>query len=223
METPSPSLPLTRRHLMLLWLCWTVATMVSFTIGWSTSLAWFPWQSIPETPNAQRVAYFFEGIPAALWLGLAQYVILRVYIRRVKWVSLLVVSVLGHSIGYGVVVLSSYSNSPASDLFYEPRYWSFLGYQEEYAPLYGLIVGVLQAPVLWVKLKSRRWWLWPVPCAIASTLAGIAWARMQSPVNPRYVGILAEGAVYGLITGFGLVLLLRGTTIPPVNEEAPAS
>ena len=82
--TPPPAVPLTTRRLMLLWLWWIVATAVGFAIGWSISLAWFPWEIVPRSNIYQFGGSSLLALTPGIFVGLAQYAILRLFISKQK-------------------------------------------------------------------------------------------------------------------------------------------
>ena len=220
--TPPTAAPLTPRRLMLLWLSWTVATAVGFTAGWEMPFAWFPSDS--ENPSGgvmSHVELFFGHLTPALWAGLAQYVVLRFLLHPANWLPWIIVTAIGHAAGNAVISLFT---DPFNEMFFSDsliiRCWiSAMHYGS-----IGIAVGVLQTPILLAKFKGRRWWSWPFFSAIGTTCGGVVWLQMLQhyPFGPDTLAQILQSSTYGLISGLALVLLLRGTTIPQVKNEAKA-
>ena len=218
MPTPSPALPLTTRRLMLLWLSWTVGSAIANTAAWIIVFEFNPSEGLLlSTELLTEVGLDLNYAIQGAYYGLAQWLVLRYFIRGPRWFPWVLITILGAVIG--------------SYVFYG-FWWDLItvhGYQDRISaqiafPLhYGLVVGVLQAPFLNFRFGLARWWLWPIPSVISVFLGSFVWEAVAADNSLRPIGLAAEGLTVGLITGLALVLLLRGTPIPQVKEEAKAS
>ena len=226
MPMPPLAQPLTTRRLMLLWLSWTVAATLGWILESFNSFYLFPrdYFTIAGAPidaidAMSNLGWSLLGISTGLLVGLPQAFTLRHFFGGKKWFLWPLLT----SVGLGVFFLID-----------ELTYWEFivdikyglLSWQAiRLFALPGLLIGVMQVPILERKFHGLRWWLWPLFSGIGWMVGRFVWFQAWAPENTflfiSYRGML-HGSIYGLITGLGLVLLLRGTPIPRVKEKAQA-
>ena len=192
-----------------------MATGVGHMIGKSILNELFPWSVVYESETLFEFMFFINGLNSSIFVGLSQYVLLRWFIPGEKWPIWIIVTAMGNALGYTVGnIIGGYDVDGTTLRELIPGY---AGLIPLYAPT-GIVVGIFQAPILWIKMKGKRWWFWPLPCSLAFTFAGIVVHAVHFKFTA--ISMFLEGTVLGSITGLALVLLLIGTPIPKVKEES---
>ena len=215
----SPLLPfpkLNSRRLMLLWLLWTVVTAVSLSIGAWVNSHLFPWGYIIRIAGEDG-ALLIQGFSPGIFIGVAQYAVLRWQFPSMRWCPWVIVTALGHALGSGISMALSLATEEVGYAI-PPVYGPLSVYIWIYTPT-GFIPGIAQAPLLWMKFKGARWWLWIPTCTLAAQFA----IYVLYVVSPRTLPYLLDGAIYGILTGLALVLLLRGKSIPQAKDDVQPS
>jgi len=172
---------------LIFWSLWVLA----ISIGWFASWSLNHYVIIPAVKGKRGDAQIV-GIITGVIIGLSQWIVLRRQkIQVIPWV--LAIWWVGATIA-GITINCSFDVALPDSIFY---YWA----------LWGAILGIFQVFVFCFILKfeiSRAAW-WVLISALGTALGSLWYGK--SPLWP--FNNLLVGTVYGAITGFGLVWLLR--------------
>jgi len=175
------------------WLLWALASTAGLALGFSVSFAAL--ETLGKAmANAMAVAVVGAGIGASV--GTAQWLVLRRQVSRAGWWAL--ASAVGLAVGFAVAfaVVEATDESEA------------VGFAVA-GMVGGASVGTAQWIILRRKVSRAGWW------ALASTVSlALAFVVVEAVPYARTLTVAgaAGGAVYGVITGDVLILLLRQPT-----------
>ncbi len=184
-----------KRREVGLWLAWTLATTLGLLIGY-LPLAFL----IPSLDLG--FARVLAPIVSGLFLGLAQWLVLRPYFARsYHWI-------LNHASGWvvgyglGLLVIQLLSQTSLGMLF------GFI--------FFGVIVALFQYPVLRREVPRLGLWIlasvvgWTLGAYLSQLAAGVFF---QHALPAAFTGVLVSvgviGLVAGMITGVALILIVR--------------
>ena len=175
-----------------LWLWWVVAGMVGWAAGWGVGWA------VVESLSMDIAVAGYVGVVAGLTVaGVLQWLMLRRQVAHAVW--WIVASIVGGAVVGGVIVAVGADTGFTAEVVRDVD----VGWVVE-AALFGAVLGVLQWLVLRRQVALSGLWV------LASTVGWI----VGDPVCSSLVGFgtlswVVFGAVYGAITGFALMWLLR--------------
>ena len=217
-ENTRTSIQPDRPRPLILFVSWMALTSVATVVGWSINDAWFPWEIIdPEDETFAVVAILLSYITPGIFLAAAQYAVFRYHMPGSNWLLWLAVTPVAYA---AARTLSAMMWN--SWLLNEANPWTEIEFICYHATI-GVLMGLAQAPILDRWFGGHRGWYWPLPCAVGSTLAGLLAATFSTLFANITLVTCLSGATYGLVTGLGLILLLRAEVVPQEKEEAQAS
>ncbi len=184
-----------KRHEVGLWLAWTLTTALGMLIGY------LPLAFLINLIDL-GLARVFVPIISGLFLGLAQWLVLRPYFTRSsQWIFN---HASGWVVGYGLglLVVQLFSQTPLGML---------LGFVS-----FGVIVALFQYPVLRREVPRLGLWIlvnvvgWTLGAYLSQLAAGLFFQHvLPTPFTGVLVGVGITGLVAGAITGVALILILR--------------
>ena len=188
-----------------LWLRWTLATMVALILGF------VPFTFFRFTLDLLWIRWLIPLWAGAL-VGVFQWLALRPYLTHsVDWI---VNGGVGWALGFALGLF-------AIQALAETGWGVLLGYL-----LFGLIIGVLQWPVLrreipnavpWVAASVLGWALGTL--ASEWVLGAFFYGRQPPEVIVVAVNVAVVGLVAGAITGLALVWIVRKPEVAPATVE----
>ena len=193
----------TRHNLRHIWIWWAIVT-ATITALTQSQVYWDLW---PRHFQGSLISPFLRGAVNGALLGLVQALLLCHFFKGLKWLTWALVV----AVGYGVMSLlfvvvhehqpPRYGHGPYLSLIDQIVLLGFLG----------VLAGAMQVPMLqrWIPGKGGwvMWW-W-------AAIHGIAWAAglvgryLLSRVGIPYYSRVIDGVALGLITGIGLLILVR--------------
>lgn len=181
------------------WLQWILVTLLGFLL----SLLLI---EIGESPHLG----IREGVIGGAVIGLAQFLVLRRYIRQAWW------WIVASMLSWGLLGLSSLS--PLG--WVVPRTTIFTA-RIFYGALFGTLIGVCQGVAQWLVLKPRipkawRWILisslcWAIALAFGWTVGGVLRLLSQLFLGD-VVGLTVAWLGVGILQGIALIGLLQDAT-----------
>ncbi|MBD1871689.1 hypothetical protein H6F95_31190 [Cyanobacteria bacterium FACHB-471] len=181
------------------WLWWAVATGIAGALVGALEASGFQFLA----------TVFFTG----LFIGIAQWLILRHYIPESFW--WIAVSTLGWFFGLMLMVSLDVVLDPIIQFLSRLGAWQvfWMNLVGEFVVL--AILGAAQLPILWRAVRKAYWWL-PVS-ALGGALQGASGSAVAYVIQPgvlsgTFVTALSYGSgwlTYGIVTGICLQWLLR--------------
>lgn len=182
-----------------LWLWWAVATGIAGAIVGALEASGFQFLA----------TVFFTG----LFIGIAQWLILRHYIPKSFW--WIAVSTLGWFFGLMLTVSLDVVLDPIIQFLTRLGAWQvfWMNLVGEFVVL--AILGAAQLPILWRSIRKAYWWI-PVS-ALGGALEGASGSAVAYVTPPgvwsgTFSTALSYGSgwlAYGIVTGICLQWLLR--------------
>lgn len=192
-----------------LWLAWTLATAAGMLLGL------VPFALLNAQLDVLAVRLLLP-LWTGFWVGLLQWLALRPYLTHsVDWV---LNGGAGWSAGFalGLLAIESLAGSPLG---------AVLGYL-----LFGLIIGVLQWPVLRREVANAWAWVlasvvgWAAGALVAQVVLGLLAGSNPGLLVQSAVSSLVVGLVAGALTGLALVWMARQPdTAAPRTRPATAA
>ena len=184
-----------KRNEIGLWLAWTLATTLGMLIGY-LSLA------LLVGSLDLGIARVIVPIISGIFLGLAQWLVLRPYISKsYDWI-------LNHAVGWvvgytlGLYVVQLLSKTPLGMLV------GFISF--------GLIVALFQYPALRREIPHLATWIlanvigWTLGAYLSLLAAGVFFQNVApTPFTSVLVSVGITGLVAGAITGLALIWIVR--------------
>ncbi len=184
-----------KRNEFGLWLAWTLATTLSLLIGYLL-LAFL------TSSMDLGLARVLVPVISGLLLGLAQWLVLRLYVGRAyDWI---LNQASGWVVGYGLglLVVQLFSRTPLGML---------LGFV-----FFGAIVGIFQYPILQREVPHLALWIlanvagWTLGAYLSQLAAGIFFQHaLPTTVTGVLVSVGVSGLVTGAITGVAFIIIVR--------------
>jgi hypothetical protein len=225
---PAPALAKDAGHLKArngtLWLSWFVATAVGWAIGWILA-------GVIQEPIHRSIGRDYGFVMAEMaagaagWaltgliIGIGQWLAIRSRVRRAGW--WVVATVVGWTL---VGALQWFRARAMEEIMVEWVPWLGRRFMRQYGPwfemgmgmlsdgLVGLVIGVIQWPVLRKKVRGAGWWIAVSMLAWASTtvLVAVSSRVLQVP-NDEGIWLVVSlfgGLIPGLVTATGMVWLV---------------
>jgi len=184
-----------KRNEFGLWLAWTLATALGMLIGY------LPLAFLVGSLDL-GVARVIVPIISGIFLGLAQWLVLRPYVTRsYDWI-------LNHAVGWvvgftlGLFVVQLLSKTPLGML---------IGFMS-----FGLIVALFQYPVLRREIPHLGTWIvanvigWTLGAYLGQLAAGVFFQNVAPTIfTSVLVTVGITGLVAGAITGLALIWIVR--------------
>ncbi|MBD2057695.1 hypothetical protein H6F88_17005 [Oculatella sp. FACHB-28] len=182
-----------------LWLWWAVATGIAGALVGALEASGFQFLA----------TVFFTG----LFIGTAQWLILRHYIPKSFW--WIAVSTLGWFFGLMLMVSLDVVLDLIIQFLTRLGAWQVFWMNLVGEPVVLAILGAAQLPILWRAVRKAYWWL-PVS-ALGGALQGASGSAVAYVIQPgvlsgTFVTALSYGSgwlTYGIVTGICLQWLLR--------------
>ncbi len=145
------------------------------------------------------------GVGIGAVTGIFQWLVLRSYIRRSGWWIL--ASVTGLFVGLGMYGIVSIVWKYPFDLGLP---LGVLGYALAFL-LGGLLIGLMQRPVLRRYVRHSNRWVWISAIGWAASVLGLSFPGNMFGYSPLAVvsASALAGIILGVVTGFGLMRLFR--------------
>ena len=184
------------------WLWWILATSASQYLCYLSIIFLFPMNVVVLLfqGNWMNAWGFLIGSSLGAYIGTAQFIVLRMYFPGHRWISWIPLTVVGFSVAYGVTN------------------WMFLIWEGHFmsaelggGAFMGLMIGGIQAPFLYHRIRGRFWWVWMVSNILAWMLIGCFHALSTWGGFPVYFSWPFNGLLLGVITGYALLTHMRGT------------
>lgn len=181
------------------WWLWVIANIIG-----SVLLPLIVWQD----PYELRSRIFLNEILQGIGVSLAQSIVLRDRFAKEGW--WLPLTLMGWAIGLTIVFLipSLSLRSPLQSL---PSITILLS---EFAVI-GLIVGICQWQLL-TAFKVAGLWLFISPISLSLSIFGLQLGYMA---RSTVLATALQGAIYGTISGLGMIKVLRSRKILPQQKK----
>lgn len=194
------------------WFHWVVYTMVGFALAWGLSVL------VGTYAPGGTFLGPIVGVAGMVLVGLAQWLVLRRYIRGMKWVGWIIATAVGQLLGgiaAAVVVLGPIIFGVLGEL---PDTIGITPTQFLIGFLSGLVLGLVIGFFQWVVLRryilktATIWWI--VGTALAQGVAAGVAAIVRTDIGlgglvTLLTSRLLFGAIVGAITGAVLLVILR--------------
>lgn len=217
-----------RINLKTFWLQWIIANLVSVTVGFSLPFSipivrsffeWYPRFSLGlDSPPP------FMCIIAAIFVGVAQWVVLRNRISRLppSWIATSIIGLIVSSFVIAILklltILSADLNyrfrQEVQDIFVNGIFGGFIG---------GLLIGLAQCLVLkkwknWILLNGIAWSLaWAIALATTRVVDRLLYIKFNVYDVNGSIQLIIFGSILGFIsslfTGTYLVWLLKRDSV----------
>ena len=193
------------------WFQWVLTNMVGGVVGFFVGL-FVGWLAVQWTNTIGSIGLAVFGAVFGAVVGSLQWWVLRKRLSQARWWIL--ATVLVSAILFSTAeVLSNAASDVVSNTVIQGVVIS---------SLIGLVIGSAQWLVLRKQLSQSHWWILASVLGITATLFAIFYSSRfeQISIWDLILGLLGiSGIIYGVITGFALVWLLRQPGNSVINNK----
>ncbi|MDE5091146.1 MAG: hypothetical protein O4750_05025, partial [Trichodesmium sp. St18_bin3_1_1] len=189
------------------WFQWVLANMVGGVVGFFVGLLVVQWAN--NIMVSFRLAVF--GTVFGAVVGSLQWWVLRKRLSQARWWILATALASAILFSTAEVLSNAVSDVVSNTVIQEVVIFSVVG----------LVIGSAQWLVLRKQLSQSHWWILASVLGITATLFAIFYySRLeQTSIWNLILWLGIFGIVYGVITGFALVLLLRQPGNSVINNK----